>query len=289
MDVLRTFVTGFELGSFARAADRLGRSQSAVSTQLRKLEEQVGQPLVRKSGRGLVLTLAGESLLGYAKRILELNDAAIEVIRGSEMQGWVRLGLPQDLAESWLPAVLKRFTQAHPRVRTEVQVDRSSEMIEKVIQGELDVALVWGAEADSGRAEQVARLPIAWVAQPDWPGMQALGSEPLPLVVFAPPCSFRSAGIAALDDAGIRWRLTLTTPSLSGLWAAAEAGLGITARTPIGMPKTLSILDPVKTGLPPLPHVSLLLHRAEKQPTAAVARLTDILVETIQLNLAAQS
>ena len=288
MDVLRTFVTGFELGSFARAADRLGRSQSAVSTQLRKLEEQVGQPLVRKAGRGLVLTVAGESLFGYAKRILDLNDAAIEVIRGSEMEGWVRLGLPQDLAESWLPAVLKRFTQAHPKVRTEVQVERSSEMIEKVLQGELDIALVWGAGADGARAEHVAQLPIAWVGQPDWPGVQALGSEPLPLVVFAPPCSFRSAAIAALDGAGIRWRLTLTTPGLSGLWAAAEAGLGITARTAIGIPRTLSVLDPAKTGLPALPPVSLLLHRAETQPGAAVARLTQILVETIQLNLGAR-
>jgi len=287
MDVLRTFVTGFELGSFARAADRLGRSQSAVSTQLRKLEEQVGQPLVRKSGRGLVLTLAGESLLGYAKRILELNDDAIEVIRGSEMQGWVRLGLSQDLAESWLPAVLKRFIQAHPKVRTEVQVDRSAEMIEKVVQGELDLALVWDAGIDSPHTKHVAKIPIAWVAQPDWPGVSALGSEPLPLVVFAPPCSFRTAGIAALDAAGIRWRLTLTTPSLSGLWAAAEAGLGVTARTPVGMPKTLALLDPAKTGLPPLPEVSLILHQAEMQPGAAVARLTEILVETIQLNLAA--
>src|SRR3977135_4655508 len=104
MDVLRTFVTGFELGSFARAADRLGRSQSAVSTQLRKLEDQVGQPLVRKSGRGLALTTAGESLLSYAKRILELNDDAVDIIRGSDVEGWVRLGLPHDLAGSGLPA-----------------------------------------------------------------------------------------------------------------------------------------------------------------------------------------
>jgi DNA-binding transcriptional LysR family regulator len=112
MDVLRTFVTGFELGSFARAAERLGRSQSAVSTQLRKLEDQVGQPLVQKSGRGLVLTTAGEGLLGYAKRLLELNDEAVDRIRGADVDGWARLGLPQDFAESWLPAVLNRFSRA---------------------------------------------------------------------------------------------------------------------------------------------------------------------------------
>jgi DNA-binding transcriptional LysR family regulator len=119
MDVLRTFVTGFELGSFARAADRLGRSQSAVSTQLRKLEEQIGLPLVQKSGRGLALTTAGERLLSYAKRLLELNDEAVDTIRGSDLEGWVRLGLPQDFADTFLPAVLGRFSRAHPRVRVQ--------------------------------------------------------------------------------------------------------------------------------------------------------------------------
>src|ERR1700722_19005432 len=101
MDVLRTFVTGFELGSFARAADRLGRSQSAVRTQLGKLEDQVGRPLVQKSGRGLMLTTAGESLLSYARRILDLNDEALDRVRGGAVEGWVRLGLPQDFAETW--------------------------------------------------------------------------------------------------------------------------------------------------------------------------------------------
>ncbi len=147
MDVLRTFVMGFELGSFARAADRLGRSQSSVSTQLRKLEEQIGLPIVQKSGRGLALTTAGESLLSYAKRLLELNDEAVDTIRGSDLEGWVRLGLPQDFADSMLPAVLGRFAKAHPRVRVEVQVDRSVALIEKTIKGDLDMALAWGTAA----------------------------------------------------------------------------------------------------------------------------------------------
>ncbi|MDB6102275.1 MAG: regulatory protein, partial [Gammaproteobacteria bacterium] len=282
MDILRTFVTGFELGSFARAAHRLGRSQSAVSTQLRKLEEQVGQPLVKKSGRKLVLTTAGESLLSYAKRILELNDDAVDVIRGSDVEGWVRLGLPQDFAESWLPAILRRFARAHPKVRAEVQVDRGAHLVEKTIKGELDIALIWGNPGDGPHAERVADLPITWIGRPDWPGAHSFGSEPLPLVAFVPPCCFRSAGIAALDKAGIPWRVTFASPSLSGLWAAAEAGLGITLRTAISMPKTLSALNPVEAGLPCLPSISLTLHRANEEPNAAVGRLTDILLETIR-------
>jgi DNA-binding transcriptional LysR family regulator len=282
MDVLRTFVTGFELGSFARAADRLGRSQSAVSTQLRKLEDQVGRPLVQKSGRGLALTTAGESLLSYAKRLLELNDEALASIRGAEVEGWARLGLPQDFAESWLPPVLARFAQAHPRVRVEVHVDRSIPVTEKIVKGELDLALVWGSDAQAPHTERIAEIPVAWVARPDWPGLKGLGSEPLPLAVLSPPCVFRSAAIEALDNAGIPWRLVFTTPSLSGLWAAAEGGLGITVRTTVGMPKTLAALNARAVGLPELPAVPLTLLRSDAEPAASVARLKEILMGAIE-------
>lgn len=282
MDVLRTFVTGFELGSFARAAERLGRSQSAVSTQLRRLEEQVGAPLVRKAGRGLALTTAGEGLMSYAKRLLDLNDEAVDSIRGADVEGWARLGLPQDFAESWLPAVLQRFARAHPRVRVEVQVDRSLPLIEKTLTGALDVALVWGSESGGPHAERVANLPINWIGRPDWSGVESLGGEPIPFAAFAPPCSFRSAAIEALDAAGLPWRLAFTSPSLSGLWAAAAGGLGLTVRTTVNMPKTLAALDPTAFGLPALPTVPLALHRAEAESAPAVARLTDILLETIR-------
>ena len=282
MDVLRTFVTGFELGSFARAAERLGRSQSAVSTQLRKLEDQVGQPLVQKSGRRLALTNAGESLLGYAKRLLEINDEAVDSLRGADVEGWVRLGLPQDFAEGWLPAVLHRFARAHPKARVEVQVDRSAPLIEKIMKGELDIALVWGDASASPHGERVASLPIHWIGRADWPGIASLHDDKLPFAAFAPPCTFRSAAIDALDAAGLPWRLVFTSPSLSGLWAAAEGGLGITVRTTVNMPKTLAALDPKTTGLPPLPSVPLALHKADADPAPAVMRLTDILLDTIR-------
>ena len=287
MDVLRTFVSGFELGSFARAADRLGRSQSAISTQLRKLEEQVGQALVQKAGRGLVPTAAGEHLLGYARRILELNDEAVERLRGADVEGWVRLGLPQDFAETWLPPVLGRFARAHPRVRIEVQVDRSLPLVDKTLRGELDLALVWGDGSDGPHARRIAEVPIEWIGPADWPGVAALGAQPLPLVAFAPPCTFRSAATGALDAAGIAWRQVFSSPSLSGLWAAAEAGLGITPRTASNMPPTLRALPPAAYGLPALPAIPLALHLADEDPPAAVARLVDILLETMHASFGA--
>lgn len=289
MDVLRTFVTGFELGSFARAADRLGRSQSAISTQLRKLEEQVGQALVKKSRRKLSLTPAGESLLSYAKRILELNDEAVSQVRGAEVEGWVRLGLPQDFAETWLPGVLAGFARAHPHVRVEVRAERNNLLVERTIKGELDLAIAWGDGRDAPHAEKVADIPVAWIGRSDWPGVRALGSEPLPLVAFEPPCVFRDPTVAGLDDAGIPWRLVFTSPSLASLWAAAGAGLGVTVRTAIGMPYDLVVLNPKATGLPTLPPISLSLHQAESEPTEAVARLKAILLDTIRDDCAART
>ena len=287
MDVLRTFLTGFELGSFARAAERLGRSQSAVSTQLRKLEDQIGRPLVQKSGRGLVPTAAGESLLSYAKRLLDLNDEAVDSIRGSDVEGWVRIGLPQDFAESWLPSVLSRFSHAHPKVRIEVLVDRHVPLIEKILAGTLDIALAWSDGRGGPHAEQVAEFQVHWIGRPDWRGVSALEGEPLSLATFVAPCSFRAAAIEALDAVGLAWRLAFTTPSLAGLWAAAESGLGITVRTKMSMPETLIALDPKTTGLPPLPTVPLALYRAEAEPSPAVRRLADILLETLRNEIGA--
>lgn len=280
-DVLRTLVTGFDLGSFARAAERLGRSQSAISTQLRRLEAQIGQPLVQKAGRGLKPTLAGENLLGYARRILELNDEAVAMLRDREVAGWVRLGVPQDFAESALPAVLGRFARAHPNVQIEARADRNFRLIESIRRNEVDLALTWSNGDETAHGERIARVPIAWIAHADCAALGRRGREPLPLVAFDQPCIFRTVGAARLDAAGIPWRLVFTSPSLSALWAAADAGLGIALRTPIGMPKTLSVLDPAAHGLPTLPTTALSLHRAEAEPAPAVAKLADILRETV--------
>src|SRR5579863_9447689 len=132
LDVLRTFAAGMELSSFAKAADRLGRSTSAVSAQLKKLEGQAGATLLRKEGRGLALTAAGETMLAYARRLLELNDEAVAAVHEVEIEGWVRLGLQEDFAETLLPTVLARFGRAHPKVRIEAQVARNFELMERI-------------------------------------------------------------------------------------------------------------------------------------------------------------
>ena len=283
MDVLRSFVAGTELGSFAQGAARVGRSQSAVSAQLKKLGEQVGRPLLRKQGRGRALTEAGETMLGYARRLLELNDEAVAAVRGADLEGWVRLGLPQDFAEMWLPDILGSFARQHPGVRVEVRAERNSELLGRIETGTMDLALAWG-EPESAHAERVSELPIKWIG----PARRELTWQPgapLPLVAFEAPCRFRAAGVAALDQAGIPWRLAFSSPSLAGLWAAVAAGFGVSMRTPAGLPGSVRVLDPLEAGLPVLPRIALSLHAADAEQTRAVALLAFILRQTIAESL----
>lgn len=278
IDTLRSFATGVELGSFAQAAERLNRSTSAVSAQLKKLEQQAGTPLLRKAGRGMALTEAGEAMLGYARRLLELNDEAIAAIRGVELAGRVRLGMQEDFGESLLPAVLGRFARAHPRLRIEARIARNAELLDGVNKGRLDLALAWEAGAGSPHAERLGRWPMRWIVAADAPmaKLQQRG-EPLPLAVLEPPCLLRSAAIAALDRAGIAWRIAFSSTSLAGTWAAVNAGLGVSVRTALALPGNVRGLSARQAGLPALPMLGLALHRVEAEPSPAVAQLADII------------
>jgi DNA-binding transcriptional LysR family regulator len=275
MDVLRTLAAARRLGGFARAAEAVGRSQSAVSQQLARLEAQLGSSLFRKQGRGLVPTEAGEALLAYAERLLALNDEAVAAVRGVAVSGVVRIGLPGDLADPWLAAILGRFRRAHPEVRVEAVVDRNRLLLERLDADGLDLVLAFGARARHD-ATPVAVVPRVWIGAADGAPISRPG-EPLPLAVFDPPCFFRAAATEALDRAGLPWRVAFTSASLHGLWAAVEAGLGVTLRTAIALPPSLKVLD----DLPPTPDLDLCLHDAGRAASPAVARLGEIITETL--------
>ncbi|WP_231716630.1 LysR substrate-binding domain-containing protein [Burkholderia ubonensis] len=299
---LRSLVAGMDLGSFAKAADRVARSSSAVSAQIRKLEAQAGAPLFRKAGRGLALTDAGEAMLRYARRLVELNDEAAAAVRGVNLDGWVRIGLQEDFGEAILPDVLGRFARAHPKVRIEARVAHNAELLERLDANQLDLALVWGDPASAAfvartgiDCEEIAHVPMRWIGAAGL-GAAGLGAaadgdagepsvrmpgELLPLVVFDRPCRFFSAATAALDRAGVPWRVAFTTPSLAGLWAAAAAGLGLTVRSHYGLPASVRLLDAAPLGLPDLPSVPLMLLRRASSATPTVDRLARIMTQAV--------
>lgn len=286
MDALRSFVIGMEAGSFARAADRLGRSTSAVSAQLKKLEEQAGVALVRRSGRGLMLTDGGEALLSYARRLLELNDEAVSAVRGVELEGWIRLGLQEDFGETVLPQVLGRFARAHPKVRIEGRIARNSELNDKIASGHLDLALAWDGGGASAAVERIAALPLCWLGAADGePLWRCESGEPLPLAALEAPCLLRTIACEHLDRQNLAWRVAFVSPSLGGLWAATAAGLGIALRTPVGCPPSVRLLDPRSHGLPELPSLGLVLHRADKDIGPTAMHLAAIIKQALRETL----
>ena len=283
LDVLCSFVTGMELGSFAKAADRLGRSTSAISAQLKKLEEQAGTPIFRKAGRGLALTEAGETMLAYARRLLDLNDEAATAIHGAELEGWVRLGLQEDFGETLLPEVLGRFARAHPKVRIEARVVRNAELVERVTSGKLDLALAWSDGFRTDHSVRIAEVPMCWVGPAHgavhW---HADSGEVMPLASLEAPCLLRNIAVKTLDRAGIGWRISFVSPSLGGLWAATAAGLGLAIRTPLGLPNKVRQLTAGEAGLPSLPKLDLVLHRAEAEASPATERLASIILQAVR-------
>ena len=292
---LRSLAIGMELGSFARAAERVGRSTSAVSAQIKKLEEQAGTQIFQKSGRGLALTEAGHIMLAYARRLIELNDEAATALRGIGLEGHIALGMQEDFGEIILPNVLGRFSRAHSKVRIQASVARHLDLMKQFTSNQLDLALVWGVEALQVRdgvdgrplaGELLAEPEMCWIGSSSLP-LKLAENEALPLVTFNGPCQFLDTATAALDRAGIPWRVVFTSPSLAGLWAAASAGLGLTVRTRYGLPATVAVVDPLATAsslpkLPRLPAMPLVLLRASKQPSPQVALLATIMSDALK-------
>ncbi|MFJ4374954.1 LysR substrate-binding domain-containing protein [Pseudomonas japonica] len=286
LDVMRSFVTGVELGSFAKAANKLARSTSAVSAQLKKLEAQAGTPLFKKAGRKLALTDTGEVLLSYSRKLLSLNDETVAAVSELKLKGWVRLGLQEDLG-GFLPKVLGRFVRAHPDVRVEARIARNADLLDRINNGSLDLAVAWAGSNRAGYSETVAELPMRWIGSSQHPLLWHPDDEiPLPIIAFDAPCPFFTMATDALDSAGLPWRLSFTSSSLNGLSAATEAGLGYTIRTSLGLQQGTELLPEGAFGFPSLPSIALTLHRREGAPEPLTERLSTIVLQAIRSELA---
>jgi len=270
-DLLRAFVLIAEGHSFTRAATLVGRTQSAVSMQVKRLEEQLGQPVLSRGKGGRVeLTPHGEYLLTRARQILALNDEVLTTFREPQIAGTVRLGTPDDYALSHLPPILKRFAETHPAVQVDVLCAASDELVARLKAGEVDLALISeGNEPRNWPLLALWRGPLVWVTSTRYaPHRQ----DPLPLALAGPECSWRCAATNALDRAGRRYRIAYVSGSQAGTHAPVVAGLAVTICALSPLPEGLRVVRPDE-GLPALPEFGILMLKARRAraPTDALA------------------
>lgn len=226
-DLLRTFLAFVDSGTLARAATAVGRSASAVTAQMQRLEEIVGEPLFLPAGRGRALTATGQELAGHARRILEAHRAALLSLKGSRAEGRLTVATTQDFAEHGLAPLLRLFAGTHARVRLNLRVGRSAELTQAFEAGDVDLLIAMRLKPSPDEVA-VLREPMVWLAGE--PGLLR-PEEELPLALLDPPCGFRDAALSALDRAGRGYRIAATSQSLSGLRAAVGAGIAVTLRT----------------------------------------------------------
>ncbi|WP_259400438.1 LysR family transcriptional regulator [Roseovarius sp. SCSIO 43702] len=265
---LRTLIAIDEEGSFSAAAERLGRTQSAVTQQMQALEHVVGTPLFVSRGRRRELTEAGQTLLRHSHEIVSLCKQAMTASGRSQTSGVVRLGAPLEIANDLLPDVLREFAARRPDVRVVLLVERSRRLMRMLEEGALDITLsTWRAGSSDGR--RVKLLPVHWIAAEGWtlePG------APLPLVLTDAPSMFRRLALAALDAGGWAYLEKFTSHSTAGIRFGVKAGIGITARTQSAFRGGVQMLG-TDLGLPALPRVSYYLHRALGETSEAAEDL----------------
>lgn len=277
-DLLRTFVAVVENASFTRAAERVGRTQSTVSLQIKKLEDGLGRRVFEREGREFLLTPDGEILLNYARQLLHLADEARSRILEPDVEGSVRLGTPEDFATVYLPDILARFARAHPRVALDVNCTFSFSLLEGFSRGEYDLIMVKREPQGPAGGIAVWRDVLVWVTGPKLVLDQ---HQPLPLVLAPAPDVYRKLALAALDARKRPWRITYTSPSSEGLQAAVRAGLGVTVMSKDMVPEGLMLVG-AEHDMPVLPDAEIALYQAPGALSPAATLLSEHIVHSLE-------
>jgi DNA-binding transcriptional LysR family regulator len=276
-DLLRSFAFIAEEGSFTRAAERVGRTQSAVSMQVQRLEAVLGQRLLTRGKGGAVhLTPHGQHLLARARTLLALNDEIWASFREPALRGTVRLGTPDDYALRFLPAVLRRFAEHHPAIEVEVLCAPSEDVVPRLKAGDLDLTVCSeGQEPTGWPAVPLWHGPLAWITSTRHaPHRQ----DPLPLALANTGCAWARAALGVLDRAGRAYRVAYRSQSQLGTHAPVLAGLAVTVGPAGPLPEGLRIMR-ADENMPPLPRYGVLLLQAQDAPSPAVAALARYIVE----------
>ncbi|MBD3896303.1 LysR family transcriptional regulator [Halomonas sp. ML-15] len=275
-DLLRAFVTVAECEGFSAAGKVLHRTQSAVSLQIKRLEDRMGEALFERTSRSVILTPAGGRLLPYARHILKLQDEALRVM-GAERQGeLIRLGTSEEQASTYLPELLPRFAERYPNVRLEVVCDISAAQVHAFQEGLLDVVLaIRHMPTQSGRL--LGREPLVWVVAEQ---TRLDAWETLPLALNPEGCIFRAHAFAALGREDRRWDVRYSSQSPTGINLPVQAGLALTVKTPRSVPEGCRIIGRDE-GLPDLGHVEIELHRAPGHASEALNAFCDELEQIV--------
>ncbi|WP_321947597.1 LysR family transcriptional regulator [Paraburkholderia sp. J10-1] len=278
IDLLRSFAVIAEVRSLSRAAERVGRTQSALSQQIKRLEEIVDQPLFQRTGRGVALTSPGERLLVHAQRILRLHDEAMADLCGTGLSGSIRFGCPDDYAAVFLPSLLRQFSSQHPHALVEVVCVPTPRLLEQLDKRAVDLAMVsLPLNAGDTDDEIIRREQLVWIGSPE---LDAAHFDPLPLALSDPDTLDHIAACEALERAGRAYRVAYASSSLAGLTALVRSGQAFAVMTQTAVPPDLAILngDP---ALPPLPAVGITIKFGRKRPSL----LTAAFAEHIRLTL----
>lgn len=276
-ELLRTFVKAVDLGSFTRAADAVGRTQSAVSLQARRLEELLGAELYVRGSHRVTLTDEGATLLGYARRILALNDEAASSLHRPKVAGSVRLGAPHEYTASLLPTVLGKFAQTHRGVMLEVTCDLSKNLLERQEKGDFDVVIALHDDPATRSGTKVLTEPLVWISGSD---STVHEQRPIPLVLAPAPCIYRKRVLQTLGRLERPWRIAYASSSYSGIVAAVRAGLGVTLLAATTVPEGVRVLDE-RDGFPPMGELDVRLHTRPETETDAVHRLVDYIATSL--------
>jgi DNA-binding transcriptional LysR family regulator len=265
--LLRNFVAIADATVMSRAAEQVGRTQAALSQQLKKLEEAIEQPLMIRTGRGVSLTMHGERLLAHAHKILRAHDEAVAEITGESLSGKVRFGCPDDYARIFLPGLLEGFARLHPHVFIEVVCASTPRLLERLKSRSLDIAIT--SQPDSPERGHFLRCePFVWVGRK---GSDAHLLDPLQLALSDPDALDHVAATSSLDRAGRRYRVAYASGSVSGLTAVVRSGQAITVMTQTGVPPDLEML-PASSGLPSLPSVGITVQTADRSPSRLLSQ-----------------
>jgi DNA-binding transcriptional LysR family regulator len=276
LDLLKTFIAIADTGSFTRAADDVGRTQSAVSMQIKRLEEIVSRPVFARDGRQNRLTIDGEKLLDYARRMVKLNDEAVIAFTKPELTGTVRLGTPDDYADRFLPEILARFARTHPLVQVDVECRNSEHLVQLIRRGELDISLIT-SEFGGDASETLRTEPLVWVvSQRHCPHLQPV----LPVALSQVGCTWRRMALETLETLDRPYRIAYASSNSNAVNAAVLSGLAVGVVPQICARPSMRMLTE-EEGFPPLGEFDIGLVRASGKASSAVEALASHIKESL--------